>query len=125
MNHAQQRQALLIEASRYRDRAARGASYFFGARWDCGRGHEWDDALSRTENVRCMSCASQRRELETKRLRELAQVRGGELVSESFVDAATPVRWQCAHGHQWDAHAGDAQRRWCSECARIIYAAYR
>jgi hypothetical protein len=120
-----QREALADEAWRYRERAARGARYFFGARWDCGRGHAWDDALDPAQNVRCMSCASQRLELETRRMRELAQARGGELVSAGYIDANTLLRWQCAYEHRWDALPDDAQRRWCRECARTVYASYR
>jgi hypothetical protein len=119
------RQALADEAAHFRDRAARGARDLFGARWDCGRGHAWDDALDAAQNVRCMSCALQRRELETKRMQALAHERGGELMSPDFVDATAPLRWRCAHGHQWDARAEDARRRWCADCARTIYAAYR
>jgi hypothetical protein len=119
------RRALMEEASRFRERAARRTGQQYFARWDCGRGHAWDDAIDHAQNVRCLSCASQRREIETRRLRDLARMRGGALVSTGYVDAATPLRWECAHGHRWDARADDAERRWCAECARTVYAAYR
>jgi hypothetical protein len=118
------RRRLMEEAARFRERAAQGESYGI-VRWQCSGGHEWSDALDAAQNIRCMNCASQRRELETRRLRELAEVRGGALTSAGYVDAATPLSWECAHGHRWDAHADDVERRWCAVCARTVYAAYR
>ena len=88
------------------------------AGWQCGRGHAWDDAVSAAQNVRCMNCAAQRREQHTERLKALAEERGGRLLSASYVDAATPLRWECAFGHGWDAQADVATRSWCLECMR-------
>jgi hypothetical protein len=119
------RSALMEQAARYRDDAARAAGRAFVPIWDCGRGHEWDDTLDHAQNVRCMNCASQRREIEMRRLRDLAEARGGALASADYVDASTPLAWRCARGHRWEARAHDAQRRWCAECARMVFAAYR
>ncbi|WP_158936047.1 hypothetical protein [Burkholderia sp. S171] len=88
------------------------------ALWQCGRGHAWDDGVSAAQNVRRMNCATQRREQHTERLKALAKERGGRLLSASYVDAATPLRWECAFGHGWDAQADAATRRWCAECTR-------
>ena len=88
------------------------------AGWQCGRGHAWDDGVSAAQNVRCMNCASQRREQHTARLKALAEERGGRLLSASYVDAATPLRWECAFGHGWEAQADVATRCWCAECKR-------
>lgn len=89
------------------------------AGWQCGRGHAWDDGVSAAQNVRCMrNCASQRREQHTERLRALAEERGGRLLSASYVDAATPLRWECAFGHSWDTQAEVATRQWFAECMR-------
>jgi hypothetical protein len=49
--------------------------------------------------------ATQRREQHTARLKALAEERGGRLLSASYVDATTPLRWECAFGHGWDAQA--------------------
>ncbi|KND62156.1 hypothetical protein BVER_01948c [Candidatus Burkholderia verschuerenii] len=119
------RKKLMEEAARFRDRAGLGDAQGVALLWDCGRGHRWDDTLDQAQNIRCMNCASQRRENETKRLRDIAQVRGGSLETQAQTDATTPHAWQCAYGHRWRAHAHDAQRRWCAECARTVFAAYR
>jgi hypothetical protein len=116
---------LMEEATRYRDQARNRAGEAALSNWDCGFGHAWDASLDVARNVRCMNCAAQRRELETKRLREMAHVRGGALLSPGYVDASTPLSWQCAHDHVWNARPGDVSRLWCAECARTVLAGFR
>ena len=113
-------EALMALAARHRaDRALTVETLeTAGAGWQCGRGHAWDNGLSAAQNVRCMNCASQRREQHTERLKALAEERGGRMLSASYVDATTPLRWECAFGHSWDAQADVATRRWCAECRR-------
>lgn len=62
--------------------------------------------------------ATQRREQHTERLKALAEERGGRLLSASYVDATTPLRWECSFGHSWEAQAEVATRCWCAECMR-------
>jgi hypothetical protein len=115
--HSHEREALMALVARHRaDRArALGAA---DAGWQCGRGHAWDDGVSAAQNVRCMNCATQRREQHTERLKALARERGGRLISALYADAATPLHWECAFGHTWDASPDEVTRRWCSECTR-------
>jgi len=113
------------EASRYRERASQDSNDDVFVRWECKRGHQWDDALDHAQNVLCMNCAAQRRETETTRAHMVAQVRGGTLISPGYANGATGPTWQCAYGHVWDAHADAAQRRWCVQCARTVFARYR
>lgn len=108
------RRALMEQAARYR--AARAEKP--DAQWNCSRGHAWDDALSAAQNVRCMNCAAQRREMHLRRLREIAEVRGGALLSSTYVDAATPLCWQCASRHVWKARPDAIEREWCRHCVR-------
>lgn len=116
---------LMEEAARYRDQARCGMSLATVSNWECGRGHSWDAALDAARNVRCMNCAAQRRELETRRMRELAHVRGGALLSPGYVDASTPLTWTCAYGHVWNARPDAASRQWCAACARTVFGQYR
>ena len=116
---------LMDEASRYREQASKASGEAVIARWECDRGHRWDKALDVAQNVRCMNCASERRNLETQRLCELAEARGGALLSHRYLDAATPLSWQCAYGHVWDARPDTASRYWCVQCARTVFAGFR
>jgi hypothetical protein len=114
---ARERDALIAQATRHR--ADRGLVLEdAGVSWQCERGHAWDDAQSAAQNVRCMNCASQRRELQTERLHALAEERGGRLLSAAYLDASTPLAWECAFGHRWNATADVVARRWCVECVR-------
>jgi hypothetical protein len=113
-----ERRLLMEQAGQYREARAKKTAAKPDVSWDCTRGHAWDDALSVVQNVRCMNCASQRRELETQRLREFAALRGGALLSESHVDAHTPLRWRCAFGHVWEARPDAIEREWCLDCVR-------
>ena len=74
--------------------------------------------LSAAQNVRCMNWAAQRREMHLRRLRDIAEVRGGALLSATFVDAATPLCWQCASGHVREARPDAIEREWCRNCVR-------
>ena len=76
--HAIEREALMALAARHRaDRAlAFKALETADAGWQCGRGHAWDDGVSAAQNVRCMNCATQRREQHTERLKALAEGAG-------------------------------------------------
>jgi len=110
--------ALAERAAQFREAAAKRPRAEGESHWDCGRGHEWDDAVSAAQNVRCMNCAAQRREMRTSRLHALAHARGGNMLSAGHVEAATPLRWQCAFGHVWEARAEAIEREWCAECVR-------
>jgi hypothetical protein len=116
---------LMDEAVRYRDQMHKNAGRKPVPVWECGRGHRWDRTLDVAQNVRCMNCAAERRNLETLRLRDAAEARGGALLSRHYVDAATPLSWKCAYGHVWEAHADAASRHWCAQCARTVFAGYR
>jgi hypothetical protein len=115
--HAHEREELMALAARHRADRAR-ALEADDALWQCGRGHAWDDGVSAAQKVRCMNCAAQRREQHTERLKALAQERGGRLISAAYVDAATPLHWECAFGHSWDALPDEVIRPWCRECTR-------
>jgi hypothetical protein len=115
-----ERQALLEAASRFRMEAARhrDARAVASPEWDCTRGQAWVDGVGAAQNVRCMNFAAQRREMQMARLEAVAEARGGQLLSAIYVDAATPLRWRCAFGHEWRARADVASRRWCEQCVR-------
>jgi hypothetical protein len=115
----------MTAAARYREHARRDPDHGLLPVWECDQGHGWDATLRTAQNIRCINCALQRRELATRRLREIAKERGGALLSRGYVDESTPLDWQCAYGHVWSARPALAPRLWCAECARTIYSRYR
>lgn len=74
--------------------------------------------LNHSRGDGCAKCGgSARRSLED--IREFARARGCTLVSKKYVNGTTPMRWRCAHGHQWQQTADRAMARnlWCPTCA--------
>ena len=53
-------------------------------------------------------------------LQKLARKRGGRLLSNSYVNTNTHLRWRCAEGHEWDAVPASIRRgSWCGRCAGV------
>ena len=92
--------------------------------WRCGScGHEWEAHMNRIKNGNwCPECWRRRRgasrRLGIEALRDLAGKRGGECVSEEYVNTRTALRWRCARGHEWDATPASVKNAgvWCPEC---------
>ena len=57
-------------------------------------------------------------ELNLEDLKKAASFRGGEVVSERFVDMKTKVKWKCAFGHRFEASPTLILKggHWCPEC---------
>jgi hypothetical protein len=52
-------------------------------------------------------------------MQERAALLGGKCLSKKYVDASTPLDWQCEHGHRWEAaYYVIRQGGWCRQCAR-------
>jgi hypothetical protein len=50
-------------------------------------------------------------------MRSIATARGGKLLSRSYVDTNTKLRWRCAEGHVWEAIPNSIKRgSWCRVC---------
>lgn len=62
--------------------------------------------------------AASRRALDLSVAVELAQRRGGTLLSTTYENNATPLQWKCAQGHEFSMSLSDAARgRRCPRCA--------
>jgi len=104
--------------------AARGGSCLSKAyrghmeplRWRCERGHQW---VARPAHVNrgawCHVCA--RGAITLDELQQTAHERGGECLSKRYADANTPMRFQCAKGHEWRAKPRAIRLgSWCHVC---------
>ncbi len=50
-------------------------------------------------------------------MRKLAVARGGECLSNRFIDNKTKLHWRCAEGHEWEAIPQNVIRgHWCMIC---------
>jgi hypothetical protein len=91
--------------------------------WRCARGHEWEmTAQSIGEGYWCLQCKRDDFSARTlDQLRELARTRGGICTSTAYVDAVSPLRWECAHGHRWWSDASHVlSGTWCPRCRGMV-----
>jgi len=52
-------------------------------------------------------------------LNEIAKSRGGELLSNSYINSQSKLEWKCKIGHVWYASSNDIKnRRWCPNCSQ-------
>jgi hypothetical protein len=90
-------------------------------RWRCAKGHEWDAAPGSViaRGTWCAICAGKAK-LTIEEMRAIAKARGGQCLSERYVNLNTKLQWRCAHGHEWSATPNNVKhaKAWCPVCAR-------
>jgi hypothetical protein len=91
--------------------------------WKCAKGHKWDatpDSIKRGNW--CRRCGREKsaeaRKLGIEVARQLAKERGGKCLSEVYINARSPLLWQCKEGHQWSAPLDSVKNQgtWCRRC---------
>ena len=88
--------------------------------WECAFGHRWKaPPTSIVQGTWCPVCAGNQR-LNVRDFRDLATSRGGECLSQIYVNERMTLRWRCASGHKWKAVPGKVKRgSWCPRCAGL------
>jgi hypothetical protein len=87
--------------------------------WECARGHRWKAIPTNIRHRRrwCPYCAGNIK-LTIEQMRRIAKKRGGECLSDSYVNNHTKLLWRCGEGHQWEAIPNSTKRgTWCPLCA--------
>lgn len=86
--------------------------------WECKEGHIWHTTPSVVrEGSWCPICAGRGKTIGD--MQKLAEKRGGECLSEVYINSYTKLRWRCKKGHIWKATPNSIkQGSWCSVCAR-------
>ncbi|RHZ54282.1 hypothetical protein Glove_428g125 [Diversispora epigaea] len=88
-------------------------------RWKCVKGHEWEATLSniKYQNTWCPYCAGQ-----AKNTLDIAKMiainKGGECISNEYINGSSHLRWKCAKGHEWSATLQNVKNKgsWCAMC---------
>lgn len=85
--------------------------------WRCAAGHEWQVAGGGVMNgTWCKVCAGLDRKTIAE-VRELAAQKGGECLSDTYVNSTSKLRWRCRSGHEWDtSYKAVSRGHWCSAC---------
>ncbi|NIM99386.1 MAG: hypothetical protein GTO24_15345 [candidate division Zixibacteria bacterium] len=86
--------------------------------WQCSLGHRWKATLEKIKIGRwCPKCAKKMR-LTIEEMRQIAKERGGECLSDTYVNNHTNLWWKCAGGYKWEATPMSIRRgSWCPHCA--------
>jgi len=93
--------------------------------WRCGKGHTWLASAASVYSGKhwCPTCGMERgtrarlAEGRLGELRHVARERGGQCLSTDYAGMHSPLRWECATGHQFASNPSDILRGgWCPEC---------
>lgn len=92
-------------------------------KWQCSNEHIW---LALPINVKrgswCDICArlanANKLRGNIDELHEIAKERGGECLSETYINSQVSMRWRCREGHEWSNCANNVKRgNWCNVCS--------
>lgn len=86
--------------------------------WQCEYGHQFAMTPGSVKAGQwCPRCVH-RVPLTLDEMKALAKSKGGQCLSKRYVTALTPLRWECAKGHQWRAAPASIKSgHWCPHCA--------
>jgi hypothetical protein len=89
-------------------------------RFRCANGHEWENNYFRVMRGRwcpvCLKDKTKDRRLE--KLKKIAIERGGQCLSDKYVNKTTKLQFRCAAGHQWfTIPEGISRGKWCPKCS--------
>lgn len=90
-------------------------------RFRCAHGHEWDAEGRRIlRGSWCLACAHEAKREGIEPMRALARTHRGRCLSETYINNATKLHWQCQHGHTWWAPPWIVKKGyWCGQCAKV------
>ena len=85
-------------------------------KWRCSEGHEWKAVPSSVKQGSwCPYCVGRHETID--HIYEIAKSRGGECLSNEYIDAKTNLLWKCSKGHIWEATPDNIKRgTWCPVC---------
>ena len=90
--------------------------------WKCENRHTWQATANSVvhHNTWCPVCA-QRAPVGLERLQRHAEQLGGHCLATEYVNNCQKVKWQCRHGHVWQATVNGVLHngRWCPHCRKI------
>lgn len=91
-------------------------------RWRCAAGHEWEAPVASVRHGKhwCLVCSGKAPKT-LDDLQTVAEARGGRCLAERYINALTPVEWECAEKHRWRATLNNVTARggegtWCPQC---------
>ncbi|CAG8623370.1 10608_t:CDS:1 [Paraglomus occultum] len=87
--------------------------------WECNQKHTWYASLHDVKNGNhwCAKCAKNK-PYNLEFVKNIANSRSGECLSENYVNAHTKLMWKCVNGHKWTASLASIMHcnSWCPYC---------
>ena len=98
-------------------------------KWECSEGHVWEaSALSIQNGIWCEKCKfekslkikdAQNKEKNLLKLKEMAIIKGGKILSNEYKNNYSVMTCQCENGHIFERKASSIRRGgWCDECKK-------
>lgn len=89
--------------------------------WECKNKHKFKESRSNITVRRnfCRECASEQiREKNLKKVKEIAEKKGGKCLSEKYVSREDMMKFQCEKGHIWETSYQSIyyDKSWCVRC---------
>jgi queuine/archaeosine tRNA-ribosyltransferase len=86
--------------------------------WQCREGHQWEALPNNVKRGSwCPVCVTMRNGT-IDEMKRIAEARGGECLSQEYINNKTKLIWQCKEGHQWQTTPSLVRRgQWCPACA--------
>jgi hypothetical protein len=97
--------------------------------WKCEKGHTWKACSNNVKNNAkgreglkgnwCPKCA-QRKKYTIDEVKEFAQTKGGECLSNTYKRARGILKWRCENHHEFNASFSNVNTNnsWCPECKK-------
>lgn len=86
--------------------------------WECTEGHKWEALYHNIVKGKwCPECAGNKK-LTIEKLKQIANERGGECLSDTYIRSGLKVLWKCKFGHSWKATPNNviSKYSWCPYC---------
>ncbi|MEP7171323.1 MAG: hypothetical protein ABI855_18285, partial [Bacteroidota bacterium] len=89
-------------------------------KWMCEKGHTWDSGYAIVrQGGWCVACTGNKtRKLTIEDAQQNALERGGKCLTGAYINALSPLKFQCSEGHQWVTSLKVVRKgSWCPQCA--------
>ena len=91
--------------------------------WKCDKGHIWKATpykikLGQWCPICSISIRAEKKKLSIDVMKKIADERGGNCLSDKYIDSHTKLNWVCKNGHEWKATPNKINSgQWCPICS--------
>jgi hypothetical protein len=86
--------------------------------WQCQFGHMWKAKPSHIKDGHWCPHCSKNIKGTIDDMVKIAEDRGGKCLSKNYINAFNKLKWECAHGHRWEAvPLSIIKGSWCPICS--------